>query len=67
MLAIAKSQLSGTSAISAAGDDVAITSNVKTNVTTNADSSASGLGAGIAVAVFVTDSEAFVDSTRRRR
>ena len=62
VLAIAKSQLSGTSAISAAGQNVTIGSNVKTNVSTNADSSASGLGAGIAVAVFVTQSEAFIDS-----
>ncbi|MFL6035275.1 MAG: beta strand repeat-containing protein, partial [Gaiellaceae bacterium] len=62
VLAIAKSQLSGTSAISAPGKDVSIGSNVKTNVSTNADSSASGLGAGIAVAVFVTQSGAFIDS-----
>ena len=35
---------------------------MKTKVTSNADSSAAGSGAGIAVAVFVTNSEAFIDS-----
>ena len=58
-----KSQLSGTSSITTSTGDVAITSNVKTNVATTADASAAGLGAGIAVAVFVTDSEAYIDST----
>ena len=63
VLALGKSQLSGTSWITTSAGDVAISSNVKTNVTTNADASAAGLGAGIAVAVFVTDSEAYIDST----
>ena len=63
VLAFGKSQLSGTSWISSSSGDVLISSNVKTNVTTTADASAAGLGAGIAVAVFLTDSEAFIDST----
>ena len=42
---------------------VSLTSNVKTNITSNADSSSAGSGAGIAVAVLITSSEAFVDST----
>ena len=42
---------------------VKITSSVKTNITSLADSSAAGSGAGIAVAVVITDSEAFIDST----
>ncbi|HEX5588659.1 MAG TPA: hypothetical protein VFX65_00020, partial [Candidatus Limnocylindrales bacterium] len=63
VLAIGRSQLSGTSSISTPTGDVTISSSVKTKVATNADSSASGLGAGIAVAVFVITSEAFIDST----
>ena len=63
VLALSRSQLSGTSWISTSAGDVSISSNVKTKVTTNADSSAAGLGAGIAVAVFVTDSQAYIDST----
>ncbi len=62
VLATGKSQLSDTSSVSAAGHDVKITSSVRTKVTSNADSSAAGLGAGIAVAVFVTNSQAFIDS-----
>src|SRR5712691_8050403 len=61
--ATAKSQLSGTSSITAASGDASITSNLKTNITSTADSTGSGSGAGIAVAVLTTDSESFVDST----
>ena len=63
VFATGKSQLSGTSSISANGKKVSITSSVKTKVTSNADSSTAGSGAGIGVAVFVTSSEAFIDSS----
>ena len=63
LVATATSQLSGTSAISASGGNVKITSAITSNITTNASASLSGSGAGIAVAVVVTDSEAFIDST----
>ena len=62
LVANAKSQLSGTSTISAAGD-VTISANLKTNITTEADATQSKSGAAFAVGVVVTDSEAFVDST----
>ena len=62
VLASGKSQLSGKSSISTPTGDVSITSSVKTKVSSAADSSASGSGAGIAVVVFVTDSEAYIDS-----
>ena len=63
LVATATSQLSGMSTISASAGNVKITSSLKTNITTIADATLSGSGAGIAIAVVVTDSEAFVDST----
>ena len=63
MIALGKSKLSDTSVIAAPSGAVALTSNVKTNITSNADSHGRQAGAGIAVAVLVTSSEAFVDST----
>ena len=63
LVATAKSQLSGTSSISATNGNVKITSKLTSNIATVADSSAAGSGAGIAVGVVVTDSEAFIDST----
>ncbi|HET7128249.1 MAG TPA: hypothetical protein VFJ93_04150, partial [Gaiellaceae bacterium] len=62
VLALSKSQLSGTSWISSGGK-VAVTSLVKTNVSTDGSAELGSSGAGIAVAVFVTDSQAIVDST----
>src|SRR5262249_7508294 len=61
VLALSKSQLSGTSWIKSGGN-VGITSSVKTSADSTGDAESAGSGAGIAVAVFVTDSEAFVDS-----
>ena len=62
LVATAKSQLSGTSAISSGGN-VKITASLTTNITTEADATLSKSGAAFAVGVVVTDSEAFVDST----
>ena len=63
VLALAKTRLSGTSAIAAGNDDdVALSSNVKTSVTTAADASSTGSGASVAVVVMITNSEAYVDS-----
>ena len=64
VLAIAKTRLTGTSAIAAGGDDdVVLTASVKTNVTSAADASSTGSGASVAVIVMITDSQAYVDST----
>ncbi|HEX4526420.1 MAG TPA: hypothetical protein VH108_06715, partial [Gaiellaceae bacterium] len=62
VLALGQSQLSGTSFINSSGGKVGITSSVKTNVSTDGSAELGKSGAGIGVAVFVTDSEAFVDS-----
>jgi hypothetical protein len=62
VLALSKSRLSGTSWISSGGK-VAVTSLVKTNVSTDGSAELGSSGAGVAVAVFVTNSEAIVDST----
>ena len=61
VLALATSRLTGSSWITTTGD-VAITTSIKTHVATTGDASAAGSGAGISVAVFVTDSEAYIDS-----
>src|SRR5262249_19781967 len=61
VLALSKSQLSGTSWINSAGK-VALTSLVKTNVSSDGSAELGKSGAAIAVAVFITDSEAYVDS-----
>ena len=62
LVSSAKSQLSGTSTISAANGNVAIVSNMKTRITTIGDSHSTGSGGGIGVGVVVTDSQAFIDS-----
>src|SRR5262249_29135492 len=62
VLALSKSQLSGTSSIKSTGGNVSITSNVKTSASSSGDAELGGSGAGVAIAVFVTDSEAYVDS-----
>ena len=63
LVANAKSQLSGTSTISAASGNVTISANLKTSITTEGDATQSSSGAAFAVGVVVTDTEAFVDST----
>ena len=67
VIAIARTRLTGTSAIAAPSGTASLTSNLKTNITSDADSSATGSGAGIAVAVLVPTSEAYVDSTAATR
>ena len=63
VLATASSRVTGTSSVDADTGDVSVTSNIKTSVTSHADATSGGSGAGIAVAVMVTSSEAYVDST----
>ncbi|MFN2609691.1 MAG: hypothetical protein ABR507_02275, partial [Actinomycetota bacterium] len=63
LISTAKSQLSGTSSISAPGKAILITALTTSSILSNGDGSGAGKGAGIAVAVIISDTEAFIDST----
>ncbi|HEV8463176.1 MAG TPA: hypothetical protein VGQ38_20990, partial [Gaiellaceae bacterium] len=60
----ALTHLSDTGSINAGTTgNVTLSASLKSNITTIGDATQSGSGAGIAVAVLITDSEAYIDST----